>query len=53
MHRPSGAAHSWVSACRHADVCVRAGSRDTTGLKHLGVGLGWAQLGDGSEPEAD
>ena len=29
VHGPSGAGHSWVSACRHADVCVGAGSRDT------------------------
>ena len=28
-------------------------SHDATGLKHLGVGLGWVRLGDGSEPEAD
>ena len=24
-----------------------------SGLKHLGVGLGWVWLGDGSKPEAD
>ena len=28
-------------------------SRDASGLKHLGVGLGWVWLRDGSEPEAD
>ena len=28
-------------------------SRHVTGLKHLGVGPGWAWLGDRSEPEAD
>ena len=53
MHGPSGAVHSWASACRHTDMCVRAGSCDTSGLKHPGVGWGWAWLGDGSEPEAD
>ena len=26
---------------------------DASGLKHWGIGLGWAWLGDRSEPEAD